>query len=407
MGQEELPRGLLRRRLAWNENGFFLMPDLTHFENLAEALSLKGVKPSPTPLTKHTGRGQRDALDLLSRREATLYRRCVGIIMYIGPDRFDIQFTCKVLSADVSHPSKLSMARLRRAVRYLNGTSCVGIFFKYQDEPEEETVWPDGDWSGDHVTCKSTSAGVIVLGEHPVEFWSVTQQVISLSSAESEFYAIGSGCGRGLLIKSVMQEIHDALGDGVQVRMVVKTDSAAAQAMLHRHGVGRVRHLQTRFLWHQEALRTGQFTVVKCRSDENPADLGTKALDEGRIRRCMSFINIGDAEAFGFPKTAAMQVLAALLLADSLGRVRADDSCVAYFAMGSNDGFYRGLMAGVVAGIFLMIGTIFLAFKLRIVVVARRGNDTKEVAVQGPATYTRWRQDARYQPLPDHSWGAW
>jgi hypothetical protein len=68
----------------------------------------------------------------------------------------------------------------------------------------------------------------------------VTQQVISLSPAESEFYAIGSGCGRGLLIKGVLQEIHDALSDGVQITMIIKTDSDAARGMLHRHGCGRV-----------------------------------------------------------------------------------------------------------------------------------------------------------------------
>ncbi len=94
------------------------MPDLKVFENLAEALSLKGVRRSASPVSKHTGPGQRDALDPLSRQEAVLYRRCVGIITYVGPDRFEWQFGCKVLSADDSHPTKLSMARLRRVVRY-------------------------------------------------------------------------------------------------------------------------------------------------------------------------------------------------------------------------------------------------------------------------------------------------
>ena len=47
-------------------------------------------------------------------------------------------------------------------------------------------VWTDGDWSGNPVTCKSTSAGAVQLGSHTIETWSVNQQVVSLGSAESE-----------------------------------------------------------------------------------------------------------------------------------------------------------------------------------------------------------------------------
>ena len=91
-------------------------------------------------------------------------------------------------------PSKLSMLRLRRFVRYLLGAADAGPFFVYQDEPNTVLVWTDGDWSGNAVTC----AVAVQLGSHTIETWSVNQQVVSLSSAESEFHAIGSGCARGL-----------------------------------------------------------------------------------------------------------------------------------------------------------------------------------------------------------------
>ena len=90
-------------------------------------------------------------------------------------------------------PSKLSM--LRRFVRYLIGAADVGPFFAYQDEPNTVLVWTDGDWSGNAVTCKS-SAVTVQLGSRTIETWSVNHQVVSLSSAEREFYAIGSGCSQ-------------------------------------------------------------------------------------------------------------------------------------------------------------------------------------------------------------------
>ena len=51
-----------------------------------------------------------------------------------------------------------------------------GTFFAYQDEPNMVLVWTDGDWSGNAVTCKSTSAGAVQQGSHTIETWSVHQQ---------------------------------------------------------------------------------------------------------------------------------------------------------------------------------------------------------------------------------------
>ena len=146
-------------------------------------------------------------------------------------------------------PSKLSMLRLRRFVWFFLGAADVGPFFAYQDEPNTVLVW-DGDWSGNAVTCKSTSAGAVRLGSHTIEMWIVNQQVVSLSSADSEFYAIGSGCARGLTVKYVLLEIFHTTSLDNDVKMTTCTDSDAVRGMIHRVGCGRVRHLQTRYLWH-------------------------------------------------------------------------------------------------------------------------------------------------------------
>ena len=62
--------------------------------------------------------------------------------------------------------------------------------------------------------------------------------------------------------------------------MTVCTDSDAARGMIHRVGCDRVRHLQIRYLWHQQALREGHFVVVRCGTKENPSDLGAKVLEK-------------------------------------------------------------------------------------------------------------------------------
>ena len=56
------------------------------------------------------------------------------------------------------------------------------------------------------------------------------------------------------------------------------TDSTAAIGVTSRQGVGKIRHLDTRTLWVQQAVRTGRLEVRKVKGTENPADLSTKHL---------------------------------------------------------------------------------------------------------------------------------
>lgn len=88
---------------------------------------LVGIKPSSTPMSRSIGRGQRDALDAVGNAEPTLYRRCVGILMCLGPDRFDLQLVCKVVAVDLSCPMKFPIARLRLSLRYALGIISHGL----------------------------------------------------------------------------------------------------------------------------------------------------------------------------------------------------------------------------------------------------------------------------------------
>ena len=184
-----------------------MTPDARHVVNLASLLEVQGAKSRPTPSFRATGRGQRDMLELLTAAEATVFRRGTGIALYLRPDRFDLQFATKELAQDMQTPSMLSMPRLRRFVRYLLGAADVGPFFAYQDEPNAVLVWTDDDWSGNSVTCKSTPAGAVQLGSHTIETCRSARLRVSSTRSDSEFYAIGSGCARGLTIKHVLLEI--------------------------------------------------------------------------------------------------------------------------------------------------------------------------------------------------------
>ena len=73
------------------------------------------------------------------------------------------------------------------------------------------------------------------------------------------------------------------LGDQEKVMMRLRLDSTSAQAFFSRLGPGKAaKHLSTRLLWTQQAMRKQWFYVDRKSTKENPADLNTKALSKER-----------------------------------------------------------------------------------------------------------------------------
>ena len=62
--------------------------------------------------------------------------------------------------------------------------------------------------------------------------------------------------------------------------------------MVHRSGLGKLRHVEVGHLWIQQAVRTKHITVKKVLGAENVADLVTKYLDNKTAMKhieCMGF----------------------------------------------------------------------------------------------------------------------
>ena len=141
-------------------------------------------------------------------------------------------------------------------------------FADYQ--PTVADTYVDSDWAGCRKTRKSTSGGVIYFGGVAVRAWSSNQAVIALSSGEAEYYAALKGASASLGFQSMLRDL------GIQVSVVLCTDSTAARGIIHRSGLGKLRRLETGYLWLQAAVRLKRLQVRKVLGAENPADLLTK-----------------------------------------------------------------------------------------------------------------------------------
>ena len=160
------------------------------------------------------------------------------------------------------------MLKMKRLARYL--LQFPSFILEYKLSVEDDVVidvYSDSDWAGCIRTRKSTSGGVMVLGNGVVKTWSSMQTTIAQSSGEAEYYALVRAAAEGLGMQSVMQDL------GWKMRVRLWADSSAAKSIASRFGLGRVRHLEVQFLWLQAVVRDRRLEIRKVHGTENPADV--------------------------------------------------------------------------------------------------------------------------------------
>ena len=267
----------LGRVVSWESGGIRYEADPRHHELVIAGLGLKNGKPAVTPGVS----GQCDIRDekddtnpLLKGVDATAYRAISARLNFLAQDRADLQYSVKEASRWMSAPRTQDWEVLRRIGRYLLYKPRSTVFYKWQKQPNELTIFTDTDWAGCKTTRRSTSGGVILHGDHMIKSYSKMQNLVSLSSAEAELYGVVRASSEALGCQSLARDL------GCTRSIRVYADASAALGIVHRKGLGKVRHLDTSTLWVQQAAYSKKISYDKVLGTLNPADMMTKHLAE-------------------------------------------------------------------------------------------------------------------------------
>jgi hypothetical protein len=262
-------------RINDEEDCIELEPDAKHVNQMVIDLGLQDAKSVDTPRVKLSTEDAHDVelSPTLSQGEATIYRSATMRAAYLSQDRVDITEAVKALSRAMATPREGHMGQVKRLARYLKGRPRTVLKYRRQDpENAKILVYSDSDWAGDAVTRRSTSGMVIKRGEHLIRHSSTMQTTIGLSSAEAEYYALTKGVAYSLGIQSLFKDW------GLNLEIEAFSDSSSAIAFAKRRGLGKNRHVATRYLWLQERIALKHLKVLKIGTDDNPADIFTKCL---------------------------------------------------------------------------------------------------------------------------------
>ena len=274
----------LKRTRHILEDGIFLTPRAKYINDLLRVLGLEDCNPAPTPYT----RTEIKAGKKLCGASVKLFRAGVGVALYLSYDRTDIQFAAREMSRDMKEPYDGSMAKLHRLTRYLQGTKDYGVWLPKNGEIEKLAIHSDMDWANCKKTRKSCACATFSVGNCLFFSYSRSLQMLCLSNGEAEFNGGGAACPEGLFMKEVLAF------SGFPVDMEVYLDSSAARGVFQRQGVGRIRRLEVKSLWVQEALQRKLFSLHAVNTQDNLADFGAKGLAVKRFNELREKLGTGN-----------------------------------------------------------------------------------------------------------------
>jgi len=210
----------------------------------------------------------------------TEYRSIIGSLRYIINTRPDLAYAVGVVSRYMEAPGKEHWAAVKHILRYLKGT--LGYGCKYDKGAELKPIlvgYSDSDFAGDVEDRKSTTGVGYFLGSSLVTWASQKQRIVALSSCEAEYVATAAAACQGIWLNRL---IADMLGTKeMTVKLLMDNMSAIAPSKNPVHH-DRSKHIDTRYHFLRECIEEGKVEVDHVGTEEQLADLFTKAL--GRVK---------------------------------------------------------------------------------------------------------------------------
>lgn len=135
------------------------------------------------------------------------FRRLVGRLLYLTLTRPDITYCVQQLSQYVSSPTKAHMQAALHIVRYLKGSSTLGLFYSSASTFHIE-AYCDSDWAACPQTRRSLSGYCILLGNNAISWKTKKQTTVARSSCEAEYRSMANVVCELLWITYILQDFH-------------------------------------------------------------------------------------------------------------------------------------------------------------------------------------------------------
>lgn len=212
-------------------------------------------------------------------------REAVGALMYaMVATRPDIAAAVGKVAQHVNSPSQELWTAIKRILRYLRGTTSLGICFSGSNssDPPQLISYADSTWADDKTNRKSTTGYVHMLSSGPISWASKKQATVALSSTEAEYIALAAAVQDLIWLRLLLSEL-----DCPQAATTIFEDNQGCIGLLKNPGSlhHRVKHIDIKHHFLREQAEAGNINLSYISTSDNIADCLTKALGPLLFRR--------------------------------------------------------------------------------------------------------------------------
>lgn len=269
----------------------FMITQRKYTLDLVAEVGLLGAKPCATPMEQHhkLGREDRqgeDASPFIIHGEK--YRRLVGKLIYLSITRPDISNSVHILAQFMQTPRETHWEAALRVVRYLKRTAGQGVLLSLSPDLRL-SVYCDADWSSCPTSRRSLSAYVAMVGDSPISWRTQKQDVVSHSSAEAEYRSMAEASREIKWLRRLLRDIGSP--DTEPVRLFCDSKSAiyiATSPVFHQ----RTKHVESDCHQVRDSIKAGLISTVHVRTNEQLADVLTKALGRVQFEKLLSKMRV-------------------------------------------------------------------------------------------------------------------
>lgn len=255
-----------------------------YIEKVLQRFSMDKAKAVNTPFAMHFRLSVKHSPSTEKEKEEMQkipYSSAVGSLMYaMVCTRPDLAYAVGTVSRFLSNPGREHWNAVKWIMRYLRGTSNMKLCFG--NEKPVLVGYTDSDMAGDIDSRRSTSGYLITYAGGAVAWQSRLQKCVALSTTESEFIAATEACKEMLWMKKFVHELGFT-----QEKYVLYCDSQSAihlgkNSTFH----ARSKHIDVRYHWIRDVLEAKLLELEKIHTNDNGADMLTKALPRGKFEAC-------------------------------------------------------------------------------------------------------------------------
>jgi hypothetical protein len=261
------------------KSGSITIDQKAYIESVLKRFDMADCNSKPTPMTPGLHLSKADCPEVPDKEQTRMYQQLIGSLMYIScGTRPDIAYAVSTCAQFMSNPGSRHMEAAKHILRYLKGTSNVGLTYSKQPAELANVLfgYVDADHASDSDDHKSVGGYVLMLNGAAICWSSRKIKIVAISSFESEWYS-ASICGCEV---TVVRRLLEEIGFLQKAATKIMEDNAACiySSMDSKPMNPRSKHIDTRIFKLKEFVRDGIMTLHKIATEEQVADNLTKPL---------------------------------------------------------------------------------------------------------------------------------